>query len=214
MCFAFPGQIEEVWFEGPAKFATANFAGERRKISLVFLPDLTIGDYVIVHAGHALSKVAPEQVAEVMDAMEQAADALATADDADLAAEAEAIRNPGAVDQQNASGAESRAAQGAVAATSEPDSKQPEPQLDIPVFGTPLMESSIHSDDVCITCSDQAVPVEIVRLPAGPFEPALVRTSEGTEEEVDVSLVGDVAVGDRVLVHARTAIERLDRVDA
>jgi hydrogenase expression/formation protein HypC len=58
-------------------------------------------------------------------------------------------------------------------------------------------------DDVCITCSDQAVRVSIVELL--PDELATVRTGAGTLEEVSVALVA-ASVGDTVLVHAAEAI--------
>ena len=46
-------------------------------------------------------------------------------------------------------------------------------------------------------------------MPACFFASALVRTAKG-EEDVDVTLVGDVWPGDLVLVHAGAAITRLD----
>jgi hydrogenase expression/formation protein HypC len=57
-------------------------------------------------------------------------------------------------------------------------------------------------DDVCITCSDTAVPVTVVRLLDDGL--AIVDTGQG-EEEVSVALV-QAGVGDTVLVHAREAI--------
>ncbi len=70
MCFAIPGRITEVWTEpNGATFAYAEFAGEVKRIGLAFLPDLQVGDYTIVHAGMALSKVPPEQVEEVTASM-------------------------------------------------------------------------------------------------------------------------------------------------
>ncbi|UQE76475.1 HypC/HybG/HupF family hydrogenase formation chaperone [Gordonia sp. PP30] len=69
------------WEEGAAPFAVADFAGERRKISLAFLPELTVGDFVIVHAGFALTRVPPENVEMVMESI-TAAGLLVTADGA------------------------------------------------------------------------------------------------------------------------------------
>jgi hydrogenase expression/formation protein HypC len=57
--------------------------------------------------------------------------------------------------------------------------------------------------DVCITCSDQAVEVTVVRLLAGGL--AVVDTGQGPEEEVSVALI-EAAPGDRILVHAKEAI--------
>jgi hydrogenase expression/formation protein HypC len=57
-------------------------------------------------------------------------------------------------------------------------------------------------DDVCITCSDAAVQVTVLRLLED--ELAVVRT-DGGEEEVSVALVR-AKVGDTILVHASEAI--------
>ncbi len=62
-------------------------------------------------------------------------------------------------------------------------------------------------DEVCITCSDTAVPVTIVRLLDDGL--AIVDTGQG-EEEVSVALVS-AAVGDTILVHAREAIAVVGR---
>ena len=58
------------------------------------------------------------------------------------------------------------------------------------------------SGDVCITCSDTAVQVRVVRLLEDAM--AVVATGAG-EETVSVALVS-AGVGDTILVHAREAI--------
>jgi hydrogenase expression/formation protein HypC len=67
--------------------------------------------------------------------------------------------------------------------------------------GKPPAVPECH-DDVCITCSDTAVAVTIVRLLEDDL--AIVDTGDG-EEEVSVALV-TAGVGDTILVHAREAI--------
>ena len=71
MCLGIPGRIEQVWAENGTTMATADFAGEQRRICLAYLPDLTVGDYVIVHAGFALTKVAPAEAEETLKVMRQ-----------------------------------------------------------------------------------------------------------------------------------------------
>ena len=61
--------------------------------------------------------------------------------------------------------------------------------------------------DVCITCSDTAVQVTVVRLLADQM--AVVDTGAG-EETVSVALV-TARVGDAILVHAREAIAVVGR---
>ena len=67
------------------------------------------------------------------------------------------------------------------------------------------------ADDVCITCSDEGRPAEVIAAPAGPLSTALVRTAGG-EEQIDTTLVGEVVAGDLVLVHAGSALTRLTTV--
>jgi hydrogenase expression/formation protein HypC len=59
------------------------------------------------------------------------------------------------------------------------------------------------TDEVCVTCSDSAVPVTIVTMLEDDL--AIVSTSAGTEEEVSIALVS-AQPGDTVLVHAGEAI--------
>ena len=62
-------------------------------------------------------------------------------------------------------------------------------------------------DEVCVTCSDEAVAVRVLRLLDDDL--ALVDTGVG-QEEVSVALV-DAAVGDTILVHAKEAIAVVGR---
>lgn len=72
-----------------------------------------------------------------------------------------------------------------------------------------LVEPGECTDEVCITCSDEGRLGEVIAAPEDLFSPALVRTAEG-EEDVDVSVVGDVVPGDLVLIHAGAAITKID----
>lgn len=70
-----------------------------------------------------------------------------------------------------------------------------------------LRESSDECiDDVCITCSDEGVIGEVVA--SSEAGQARVRTADG-HEAVDVTLIGAVAPGDLVLVHAGAALTRV-----
>ncbi len=58
------------------------------------------------------------------------------------------------------------------------------------------------NDEVCITCSDEGRPAEVVSVEG---DEAVVRTPEG-QERIDVSLIDPPSPGDLVLVHAGFAI--------
>jgi hydrogenase expression/formation protein HypC len=62
---------------------------------------------------------------------------------------------------------------------------------------------SCEHDRVCITCSDQAVPMVVEAIDASGL--ATCVDTGGARSEVDVTLV-DAAVGETVLVHAGAAI--------
>ncbi|GAA3827581.1 hypothetical protein GCM10022226_55660 [Sphaerisporangium flaviroseum] len=61
--------------------------------------------------------------------------------------------------------------------------------------------------DVCLTCSDEALPALVIRLMDHGL--AVVETG-GVHEQVSVALV-DAAAGDTVLVHAKEAIAVIAR---
>jgi hydrogenase maturation factor len=65
--------------------------------------------------------------------------------------------------------------------------------------------------DGCITCGDVAVVLAVLELRGAD---AWCRDDEGRAELVAIELVTDVAVGDRVLVHAGVALERLQPMQA
>ncbi|MBX6381580.1 MAG: hydrogenase assembly protein HupF [Microbispora sp.] len=69
------------------------------------------------------------------------------------------------------------------------------------------------SGETCVTCSDEAVAVTVVRLLERDF--ALVDTGPGgghSREVVSVALV-DAGPGDTILVHAKEAIAVVREVD-
>ncbi|HYR63180.1 MAG TPA: HypC/HybG/HupF family hydrogenase formation chaperone [Actinomycetota bacterium] len=56
--------------------------------------------------------------------------------------------------------------------------------------------------DVCITCSDEAIPVVIVEL----LDDELARVDTGQSVEVVSVALVEAQVGDTILVHAKEAI--------
>ena len=50
---------------------TVDFGGVRKQVSLCYVPEAKVGDYVLVHVGLALSVVDPEEAARVFDYLEE-----------------------------------------------------------------------------------------------------------------------------------------------
>ena len=63
----------------------------------------------------------------------------------------------------------------------------------------------------CITCGDEAVALWVLKVDVE-RELALCENDTGERETVEIALVAPVAAGDRVLVHAGTAIAELEGV--
>ena len=59
----------------------------------------------------------------------------------------------------------------------------------------------------CITCGDSAVELRVLRVDAARGL-AVCSDGSGREETVETALVGAVAPGDALLVHAGTALQR------
>ena len=57
MCLAIPGKILEIQEAGEMRTARVQFGGIVRQVSLIFVPDAGVGDYVMVHVGFAISRV-------------------------------------------------------------------------------------------------------------------------------------------------------------
>lgn len=57
MCLAIPGKILEIQEQGNLRAARVQFGGIVRQVSLDFVPEAVLGDYVMVHVGFAISRV-------------------------------------------------------------------------------------------------------------------------------------------------------------
>lgn len=58
MCLAVPGQIVSLSETGsPERMGRVNFGGVIKEVSLAFTPEAERGDFVIIHAGFAISRL-------------------------------------------------------------------------------------------------------------------------------------------------------------
>ncbi len=60
MCLAVPGRIDLLMERDGTRMAEVDFGGVRKDVCLEYLPDVTIGDYVIVHVGFAIQRLDEE----------------------------------------------------------------------------------------------------------------------------------------------------------
>jgi hydrogenase expression/formation protein HypC len=57
MCLGIPGRLTTVFAEEGVCVGKVDFGGVSRTVCLAYLPEAQEGDYVIVHAGFAISRV-------------------------------------------------------------------------------------------------------------------------------------------------------------
>lgn len=74
MCLAVPGKIISTTGEGLNRIGKVSFAGVVKEVSLAYVPDAHIDDYVIVHVGFALSKVDEGEARRVFEYLEAIGD--------------------------------------------------------------------------------------------------------------------------------------------
>lgn len=71
MCLAVPGKVVQVCGVEELRSATIDFGGVQRDVSLAFVPEADVGDYVLVHVGFALAKIDEQSARETLEALQQ-----------------------------------------------------------------------------------------------------------------------------------------------
>lgn len=71
MCLAIPGQIQRI-DDDELRTGTVSFAGVTKDVCLALVPEASVGDYVIVHVGFAISKVDEQAAKESLSMIELA----------------------------------------------------------------------------------------------------------------------------------------------
>ncbi len=67
MCLGIPGKVVEINDAGPLRMGRVDFGGVRKEACLAYLPEVGIGDYVIVHVGFAISSVDEEEALRTIE---------------------------------------------------------------------------------------------------------------------------------------------------
>jgi hydrogenase expression/formation protein HypC len=69
MCLAVPGKIVSVTGgDDPlSRMAKVSFGGVIKEVSLAYVPEAGVGDYVIVHVGFALNKLDEQDALKVLE---------------------------------------------------------------------------------------------------------------------------------------------------
>ncbi len=73
MCLAIPGQILSVsGEESIMRVGRVDFGGVVKEVNLAFVPEASVGDYVVVHVGCALTKIDPQEARRTLALLAEA----------------------------------------------------------------------------------------------------------------------------------------------
>ena len=71
MCLAVPGKVIEIQGDGELRMGKVDFSGVQRQACLAYVPEVELGDYVLVHVGFAISRIDEEAAHETLAALKE-----------------------------------------------------------------------------------------------------------------------------------------------
>ena len=72
MCLGVPGKVVETYEnEVGMVMGKVNFSGIVKEVCMAYIPDVQVGEYVVVHVGFAISKVDEKEAMEVFEFLKQ-----------------------------------------------------------------------------------------------------------------------------------------------
>lgn len=74
MCLGVPGKLTELYEQAGLRMGKVDFGGVVREACLEYLPDVQIGDYVVVHVGFAISQLSESEAAATLQVLREVSD--------------------------------------------------------------------------------------------------------------------------------------------
>ena len=71
MCLAIPGKILEIYEHDGTLMSKVDFGGVQQEVCLETTPEAQVGQYVIVHAGFALTLLSVEEAQETLQLLKE-----------------------------------------------------------------------------------------------------------------------------------------------
>jgi hydrogenase expression/formation protein HypC len=71
MCLAIPGKVLSIDTSVQPTMGVVSFGGIEKRVCLEWTPEVSLGDYVIVHVGFAISKMDEEEALETLKLIQE-----------------------------------------------------------------------------------------------------------------------------------------------
>jgi len=76
VCLGIPGQVIRTWPQDGLLMGTVDFGGLHKDVCLAYVPDIAVGEYVIVHVGFAITTVNREEAERTLEVLRAMGDAV------------------------------------------------------------------------------------------------------------------------------------------
>lgn len=70
MCLGIPGEVKTI-VEGDLLMGKVSFGGVVKEVCLAYVPEVVVGDFVVVHAGFAISRLDPDAARRVFSYLDE-----------------------------------------------------------------------------------------------------------------------------------------------
>ncbi len=71
MCLGIPGKVVETYREHDVLMGKVDFGGVFKRVCLEHVPEVKIGDYVLVHVGFALNTIDEDEARRVFEFLDE-----------------------------------------------------------------------------------------------------------------------------------------------
>ncbi|MBN1680005.1 MAG: HypC/HybG/HupF family hydrogenase formation chaperone [Anaerolineae bacterium] len=71
MCLGIPGKVVDIYEQNGLKMGKIDFGGIVKEACLAYVPDVTIGDYTIIHVGFALNIIDEAEAQKTLELFDQ-----------------------------------------------------------------------------------------------------------------------------------------------
>ena len=78
MCLGIPGRVVEIRDDGGLLMGKVDFGGVRKEACLAYIPEVQLGDYVIIHVGFAISRVDEDEALKTLEILAAMGDLMQT----------------------------------------------------------------------------------------------------------------------------------------
>jgi hydrogenase expression/formation protein HypC len=66
MCLAVPGRVVSLEERDDTQMAEVDFGGVRKEVCLEYIPDIRVGEYVVVHVGFAIQRLDEQSAVDTL----------------------------------------------------------------------------------------------------------------------------------------------------